>query len=172
MRIFIAVELPNRIKEKLKEVQEDFIKDGDINFAKDYHITLKFLGEISPTKINRVKERLKTISIKPFELHLSKLGVFPDMKFIQVFWAGVEPQTKIKKLQERIDSKLMDMFEGDKRFKAHITLGRVKRLRDKDRFLDKLREIEINGSFSVKNFYLIQSELTSRGPVYTILEKY
>ena len=34
MRIFIAVELPERIKEKLKEVQEEFIKDGDINFSK------------------------------------------------------------------------------------------------------------------------------------------
>ncbi|MBS3156988.1 RNA 2',3'-cyclic phosphodiesterase [Candidatus Woesearchaeota archaeon] len=172
MRIFIAVELPERIKEKLKEVQKEFIRDGDINFSKEYHITLKFLGEISSTKIDRVKERLKTINFKPFDLHLSKLGVFPDMKFVQVFWVGVGPQSKIKKLHERIDSKLMDMFEADRKFIGHVTLGRIKRLRDKDSFLDKIREIEIEGSFSVKNFCLIQSELTSSGPIYTILKKY
>ena len=172
MRIFIAIELPDRIKEKLKNVQKEFSREDDINFVKDYHLTLKFLGEISSTKLKRVRERLKTIIIKPFDLHLSKLGVFPDMKFIQVFWIGAEPENKIKKLQERIDSKLIDIFKRDKNFKGHITLGRVKKLNDRDKFLDKIKQIQINGKFNVKNFYLIQSELTSSGPVYTILEKY
>lgn len=172
MRIFIAIELPERIKEELKEIQGEFIKDGDINFAKDYHITLKFLGEISHTKLERIKERLKTIIIRPFDLHLSCLGVFPNMKFVQVFWIGVEPENKIKKLQERIDSKLIDVFKRDKNFKGHITLGRVKKLNDKDRFLDKIRQIQVKGKFSVKNFYLVQSELTSKGPIHTILGKY
>lgn len=172
MRAFIAVELPERIKNELKEIQKEFAKDGDINFVSGYHLTLKFLGGVSDTKLERVKERLKKISIKPFDLHLSKLGIFPNLKFVQVFWAGIEPEIKIKKLHERIDSKLIDFFEADNKFKGHITLGRVKRLRDKDNFLDKINKIEINGKFTVKNFCLIQSELTSRGPVYTILEKY
>jgi len=172
MRVFIALELPDRVKNEMKEIQRVFEGYGDINFTNDFHSTLKFLGEISPTKLERVKERLKTIEFKPFELHLNKLGVFPSRHVVEVLWVGVEPQNKIKKLQERIESKLMDMFKADKQFTGHITLGKVKNLDDQNDFLGRFREIKPEGSFKVKNFCLMQIEMTSQGPIYTILERY
>lgn len=172
MRVFVAVELPEKIKNKLREVQEDFVRLANITLAKEFHLTLKFLGEISPVKAERAKERLSSIGFKEFELYLSKLGVFPNRKFIRVLWIGVKPDKKIKKLQESVDNRLIDLFGADKRFKGHITLGRVKSIKDKDAFLKNLDSVDIKDSFSVKRFCLIKSELTAEGPKYEILGKY
>lgn len=172
MRLFIAIEIPEKIKGDLINAQKEFEHFGTIKFVKDFHLTLKFIGEISPLKIEKIKERLRTIGFKEFELYLSKFGVFPNYKRINVIWIGIEPKRKIKKLQEAIENKLIDILPPEREFKGHITIGRVVSVNDKDKLLDKLYDLKINGVFKVRNFYLIQSELTSRGPIYTILEKY
>ncbi len=172
MSVFVAIEIPEKIKNDLIRAQKEFEPFGMIKFVRDFHLTLKFIGEISPLKIEKIKERLRTIGFKEFELYLSRFGVFPNYKRINVIWIGVEPQRKIKKLQEAIENKLIDILPPEKDFKGHITIGRVVSVRDKDKLLDKLHDLKIDGVFKIRNFYLIQSELTSRGPIYTILEKY
>lgn len=172
MRVFVAIELPDRIKKKLKDIQKEFHNLGKITFVNDFHLTLKFLGEISPLMIERIKERLGKIEFKEFELHLSKLGVFPDREYITILWMGLKPTKNLKKLQHGIESKLLDLFSIDRNFKGHITIGRVKSINDRISFLEKLETINIEGSFTVKNFYLIKSDLTSEGPKYEVIGKY
>ena len=172
MRIFVAIEIPEKIKKDLIIAQKEFEPFGTIKFVRDFHLTLKFIGEISPLRIEKIKDRLRTINFSEFELYLSRFGVFPDYKRINIIWVGVEPKRKIKKLQEAIESKLIDIFPAEKEFKGHITLGRVVSVKNRDKLLDRLHDLKIDGVFKIKNFYLIQSDLTSRGLIYTILEKY
>ena len=173
MRIFIAIGIPESVKEKLRKLQKEFMGDDyRINFVEDFHLTLKFLGDISSTRLDRVKKRLEGVRFKYFELDLTRLGVFPSETYITTLWVGVKPEKMVNEIQSRVDESLKDFFGVDKNFKAHITLGRVKSFKDKDLFLSRLKEIEVKGNFKVKSFKLIKSELGKNGPEYEILEEF
>ena len=65
IRTFISVNIPEEIKEKIKEIQEklpEFI--GKKTESKNLHLTLKFLGEIDEEVLEKVKKRLKYIQLK------------------------------------------------------------------------------------------------------------
>jgi|TARA_B100001971_G_C18223910_1_gene559030 2'-5' RNA ligase len=170
MRIFIAIDLPETIKEKLKKIKVDE-RIAEMNSPGDYHLTLKFLGEISKRQIEIVQNNLRKIKFKGFKLNLSRIGFFPNSNFINIVWAGVTPKRKITELKHRIDDGLMDLFQRDKRFDPHITLGRVKDIKDKIKFKESL-DLEIEGTFKVNNFKLIKSKLGKNGAEYETLEEF
>ncbi|MDP2906657.1 MAG: RNA 2',3'-cyclic phosphodiesterase [Nanoarchaeota archaeon] len=170
MRAFIAIETPKEVNITLKEVQKKFEGLGKINFTQEpYHLTLKFLGEITDSQCAQVKDILKSIKFKPFELELTQLGVFPNENYIKVIWVGTKDK-EVNELQQQIDSKLAEMFGKDLRFHAHITLGRVKFVKDKLRIKELLKTKVPSLKFEVKEFKLIKSELTPNGPEYSNLE--
>jgi len=175
MRVFIAIDLPKEVKNYLFELQKELSGFGKINWVakKNLHLTLKFLGDINEEKLGEVKESLKQIKISKFKIFLSDVGVFPKREFIRVVWAGLKPAEVIMELQKKIDELLLDKFSSDQRFQAHLTLGRVKFLKDKKGFLDKIDNINVKKiDFEVDCFKLVKSDLTKDGPKYTILESY
>ena len=77
------------------------------------------------------------------------------------------------KLQETIDEKLKDLFEPERRFMSHLTIARVKSIKDREKFLQELKKIKIEKmNFVVDRFKLKKSTLTSEGPVYETIEEY
>ncbi|MDP2908819.1 MAG: RNA 2',3'-cyclic phosphodiesterase [Nanoarchaeota archaeon] len=171
MRAFIAIETPEEISKTLEEIQKKFKDAGKINFTKPpYHLTLKFLGDISEEQAEKIMSLLRNIKIRPFELELSELGVFPNESYIRVLWVGVKDSSKVNELQQQIDSKLAGLFEKDLRFHAHITLGRVKFIKDKEIIKELLKTKIPALKFEVKEFKLIKSELTPKGPEYEDVE--
>lgn len=170
MRAFIAIETPEEISKALKELQTKFKDLGRINFTQDpYHLTFKFLGEISENQSSQIKEILKSIKFKPFELELTNLGAFPNEDYIRVIWVGVKG-SEVNELQQQIDSKLAGMFGKDLRFHAHITLGRVKFIKNKEKIKEVLKTKIPSLKFEVKEFKLIKSILTPKGPEYEDVE--
>ena len=166
MRAFIAIETPKEVNNILKEIQKKFEGSGKINFTNEpYHLTLKFLGEISENQCSQIIEILKTVKFKSFSLELTSLGVFPNENYIRVLWVGVKGE-EVNLLQQQIDSKLSDIFGKDLRFHAHITLGRVKFVKSKAEMKELLKTNVPNAKFEVKEFKLIKSELTPKGPEY------
>ncbi len=171
MRYFIAVDLPEKIKEKLKEIKFEE-KTANVVMVSDFHLTLKFLGEIDKTKVEIVKKELSKIRIKPFKLKIDKIGSFPKGKtFFKVIWIGVMPKRKIIDLIKRIDDALVTFFEREKRIKPHITLARVKGVKNVTEFR-KIFDLQIEGSFDVVKIKLIKSELTEKGARYEIIGEY
>jgi len=170
MRAFIAIEMPENVNALLQNLQKRFTGQGKINFTKPpYHLTLKFLGEITQDQAEKTITLLKEAVFKPFELELERLGVFPNESYIQVLWVGVKGE-QVNDLQQKIDSKLSGIFGKDSRFHAHITLGRVKFLENKARFKELLKLEVPSRRFEVKEFKLIKSELTPQGPEYEDVE--
>jgi len=156
LRLFIAFGVSEEAKEELKKLQKEFKEVGSLKFVKDFHCTLKFLGNVSDKEKNEVVERLEKIKFKPFEVCLDKLGVFPDENFIRVLWVGLKgaekseisgisskAKDKVNDLQGKIDSCLKDVFKKEEKFHAHVTLGRVKSLKDKENFLKLLKQAEV-----------------------------
>ena len=165
MRLFIAVEIPEHISSELRKIQESIKQDG-IKLVKQFHLTLKFLGEIKEENLAKIKSDLEKIDFEPFEATLNGLGVFPNIRHINSIWIGLEPEVKIIELAKKIDPQ-------EKRFKAHITLGRVKFMKNKPEFVEKLNKINVpKTSFKVDRIKLIKSTLTKLGPIYeTLFEK-
>lgn len=171
MRTFIAIEM-TELKDFFFNLQKKIDKEAKINFTKNFHLTLKFLGDIDEEKSKKVKKLLGEIKFNKFRIKTSLLGVFPNENYIRVIWIGLESE-KIIELQKAIDEKLRNFFPRDKRFHPHLTLGRVKFVKDKERFIQNYKNIEVEQKeFEVKNFKLKKSTLTPQGSVYEDLEIY
>ena len=144
MRLFIAIEIPNDIKDYISQIQEHFQDKGLRLVNKDrMHLTLKFLGEIKKDKLDFIKNQLEKIKFNKFKVHLDKIGFFPNEKYIKVIWIGLKPEDLILGLQKDIDDRLKELFKKEKNFKPHLTLARVKYVEDKKGFIDKLKKIKI-----------------------------
>ncbi len=130
---------------------------------------MKFLGEINGETLEKVKVCLSKISFHKPNLKLEKIGVFSE-KFVRIVWVEI---FGCESLQKEIDSSLSRLFKREERFMGHLTLARVKSIKDKTKFFEELKKIFIPPlNFEVKEFKLIKSDLTKEGPKYSIIEKY
>ncbi|MAE43186.1 RNA 2',3'-cyclic phosphodiesterase [Candidatus Woesearchaeota archaeon] len=174
MRLFIAIEMPESIKEYLIQIQKQIDNDlAKIRWMKkeQMHLTLKFLGEVQPNDVEKVKEELRKIKFVFFSVHLNSIGVFPSENCIRVVWVGLKPEDKIMELQKDIDENLKKLFKKEGNFKAHITLGRVKFIDDKVKFMEMVKKIKVESKkINIDCFKLIKSTLTGQYPVYEEVE--
>ena len=170
MRTFISIDIPEEVGDKIKNIQDALPEFyGKKTEHENLHLTLKFLGEIDEQKIEEVKNKLKEIKLKKFESEIDCIGVFSE-KFVRIVWLHLN---NCGELQKIVDDKLEDLFPLEKRFMSHLTIARVKKLKDKNEFLKKLDEIKIPEiKFNVKSFKLKKSTLTEQGPVYETAEEY
>jgi len=167
MRLFIAINLPKEVKDYLWELKEEFRGVGKFNFIskKNYHITLKFLGNIKEDKLEEIKQKLSKIKFNSFEDSLNKLGCFNN----KVLWINLNQKENVLKLAKLIDQEFM---EREQRFSDHITLARIKNIKKKNEFMKKLETKIKQMKFKISSFELIKSDLSKDGPKYTVLETY
>lgn len=175
MRLFIGIFASSEIKNYLSQIQ-NFLTEGKIKLVpkRQIHITLKFLGDISKSGLKEVKQKLNEIKFRNFELTLNKIGVFPSEDYIKVVWCGVEEDPELTRLQSEVEKKLEDLkFKKDHSFHAHLTLGRVRFIKNKKEFIKNMDNIKIKPfKFKVNNFQLLESKLGQKGPEYKTLEEY
>jgi len=166
MRLFIAIDF-NELKESFRELQRKLPQNARLSLTKTFHLTLKFLGEAEPNKVEAITDILKNIKFEPFAVYVDGVGVFPTENYIRVVWAGISPEEKVIALQKNIDEHLKKFFKKEKDFKAHITLARVKHPEDKKSFIEQIKKIKVeNKRKEIRDFRLIKSALTAQGPVY------
>ncbi len=174
MRAFIAIDIPEELKEKILDIQKNF-KDFDIKFVEkeNFHFNLKFLGEISEESVEKIKHALESIAEKfePFELDIKNIGIFPSLNYIRVIWIGVgEGHNILSAIANEVDNSLADIVPKENRgFEPHLTIGRVRSGRNRDelvKIVKKLEKTEI-GKMKAKEIKLMQSKLSPKGPVYS-----
>ncbi len=175
IRAFVSVDIPERLRQEIKKIQDSLPGfRGKLTEPENFHLTLKFLGDISQKTLEKVKEKLKEINMNSFDARVSRIGVFSE-KYVRIVWLKIE---NVSKLQKAVDEKLSELesenFEKEERFMSHLTIARVKNLKNKKYFLSELNKIEIPKSlkFKVENFYFKKSTLYPEGPVYEVLESY
>ena len=170
MRLFIAMDF-NGLKDYFIELQNSLPKNAKLSLAKYFHLTLKFLGEVQPNKADKIINILKNIKFEKIDVFLGSIGIFPTENYIRVVWVGLEPEDKILELQKQIDDSLKHLLKKEKDFKAHITLARVKYPEDKKSFVEQINKIKVESKkIEIKDFRLIKSTLTPKGPIYEDLE--
>lgn len=128
MRLFIAINFPNEIKDSLlstiSQLKQNCI-GGNFTRYDNLHLTIAFLGEIPPAKIGKIKACMDSVSFSPFELTLSGIGRFKRTGG-DIYWYGIDRCTTLNKIHEQLCSNLRNSgFEiEDRKFSPHLTLGR------------------------------------------------
>jgi len=189
IRCFIAVDLPDYIKHKLFDIIKDIKQKYSLPLrwvsSEKYHITLKFLGEISFNRLERIKKILYEIDKENihFIMNINSVGVFPSQKVPRVLWVGFNEKTgNLEKLYNFLEKSLDELgFKPEKRkFTPHITLARCKKMTisEKEKFNKMILEIDeklknlSSEKFLVNTLVLFKSELHPAGSIYTkLLEK-
>ncbi len=175
-RTFIAIELPDNVIKEVARVQNILGKrkfTGKLTELENAHLTLKFLGEIDDLKLEEVMQKLREVKFEKFEARLEKAGTFNFHGMPRIVWIKVAGKG-IFELQKKVDMILKECgFKEEERFMSHMTIARVKYVKDKKDFMDyvsglKLRDVR----FKVNEFKLKESELRELGPVYKDLEVY
>ena len=181
MRSFIAIELPDDLKVKLAQLEAQ-LKSGEPSGVRwvdpnSIHLTLKFLGDIAMGRIGEITMAMEKAAraVSPFHLDVKNLGVFPNLKRVQVVWVGMSGEVaQLEQLQHSIESNLARLgFAPERRpFMAHLTLGRLGRLASLDerqRFGQLITETKFAANHSIKgdSISLMRSQLTREGAIYS-----
>ena len=142
------------------------------------HITLKFFGETEEGKIPEIVRVLGELSaaINVFSFSLQKLGIFGSSYDPRVVWVGIEPYTDLASLMKIIRDKMEVIgYEPDRQnLVPHLTLGRIKFLKDKQLFqqiIDQNKGIS-SQEIKVGRIILFESILKKEGPVYLTLQTF
>ena len=170
IRTFISINLPEDVRKEIKKIQDSLPEfEGKKTELENLHLTLKFLGEIDEEMLEKVKEGLGEVKMERFEGEIDKIGFFSP-KFIRIIWLHLK---NCNELQKKIDDALEGLFETEQRFMSHLTIARIKNIKNKQKFLGQLSRIKIEKrKFVVDKFYLLKSTLTAKGPVYSILGEF
>ena len=184
MRTFIAIEIPEEIRNSLAQIQSHLKYSGaDVKWVApaNIHLTLKFLGEIDEKKCEAVKSALDIIAkdTHAFEISLKDIGAFPKIDHPRVIWAGLDKGAKEStELAGKIDEALSKIgFAKESRpFAAHLTLGRVRSGKNKEALkakIDSLQGPEASGqgAENISSVILFHSKLTPTGSIYTKLHE-
>ncbi len=180
MRVFLAIEIDEKLLEKISNVQKQFMEcEAPVKYVEteNLHCTLKFFGEIDENKLNEIIEAIqsKIKSHEPFKINIKKTGVFPNERYIRVLWLGMEDIEPFSNLQKDLDEDFVKMgFKKERSYVPHLTIGRVKGAKNKESLLYKLKDmgnIEI-GEMDINKIVLKKSELTPAGPIYTTLKEF
>lgn len=177
IRAFIAIQIPDRVKVPLRDVQEKLLKSGiDAAFPnpETLHLTLKFLGNIRPEILHSLETNMKkaVAGIQPFGLFASGIGVFPSVKQTRIIWSGIKGEAgSLEKLAGGLDAilfKEMGIKKEEKRFTAHLTLARIKKRVLPEAVIRIIKDFEHfqTPAFSATGISLFQSELSSSGVIH------
>ena len=178
MRAFIAIELPEEIKDILGRIQDDLKQSrADVKWVKpgNIHLTLKFLGEIGEDLVKNIGSSLTEIAnnYSSFPLTLSCLGAFPKLKYPRVIWVGLENEQQVLKIAEEVEMDMVriGLASESRPFNSHITLGRVRSGLNRRQLVEKLECLNKNFNspkpeFRVTHLTLFKSTLTPTGPIY------
>lgn len=182
LRTFIALDIPPDIQQAIQHHVDTLRKAiGDSvrwMAVKNIHLTLKFLGDVSPADVDALTRMLRTEAdaCPAFDFTVGGLGSFPSPRRARVLWVGIQAPAELEALQRRIESAAVRLgFESDPRpFSPHLTLGRVRdriAASDQQKIQKTLEESKIDslGTARVDSVHLYKSDLKPGGPLYTKL---
>lgn len=177
-RLFIAISPSERIKEKIKLLVAGLQDIGaDVNFVspENIHFTLKFLGEVEDDNIEEIKEKLLSIAKtqRIFSLKIKKIGVFPSYERINIIWIGAESPELII-LMKKVNYTLNHIYTEEREEVPHLTIARVKSEKNKEALKEHLQNVKNRefGEMVITKIILYESELTPKGPIYTVVEEF
>jgi len=174
VRAFLALEIPDEIKEKLMEVEGSVGRSGaDVKLVEkeNLHVTMKFLGDVTPDTIEKVVGAMESVKESRFPMEVKGTGVFPNPRIPRVVWVGVgKGSDRVTAVFRYLDTEIAKLgFRTEREFTPHITIGRVRSPAGRDELLRALDGFKkkVFGTTVVDRIVLKRSVLTPSSPIYS-----
>jgi len=174
-RAFVCIEFPDEAVREITRVQEVLGNgkfSGKMTEPENLHLTLKFLGEIDDEKLEKARKVLREIKARGFFASLGEAGTFSIKGNPRIVWIKMNGE-KVWELQKEVDDALKEIFPEEERFMSHVTIARVKYAKDGEGFRKYAGSLGVKKiKFWIDKFYLKKSELSEKGPLYSVIEEY
>ncbi|MCX7609430.1 MAG: RNA 2',3'-cyclic phosphodiesterase [Anaerolineales bacterium] len=183
VRSFIAIEVPPDVQQAIASqtaTLRQTIGTERVRWVAPHHIhlTLQFLGDVSPTNLEKIAEALQAevATHHPFSLTVRGLGAFPNSRRARVLWLGGDAPVNLLSLVRGIQAvnRRLGYPPEEREFSPHLTIGRV-RPQVSTMDLSIIRSalenhpLEGYGQFLVEEVAIFKSDLKPTGPIYTLL---
>ncbi|SDL93843.1 2'-5' RNA ligase [Halogranum gelatinilyticum] len=182
MRLFVSIDFPDAVADAIADVQAPLRDLAGLTLVSPEraHVTLKFLGDVDAERVPEIEEAIETAvdagGLGPFETTVAGLGVFPNLDYISVVWAGVEEGAdEMTRLHEALERELtaIGFDPEDHDFTPHVTIGRLKDARGKETVVEAVTGDQPTfGTFRVDEIRLTESTLTREGPEYETVTRF
>ena len=180
LRTFIA--LPVKVGKQFLLAREEMMEELSMERISwvdppNYHVTIRFLGSTSPELVKKIKLSMREgleVAGKTI-VNLGATGSFGSEKSPRVIWVGFEDSSLFKELYGQVEAKLKacGIKPADLPFRPHLTLGRIRGLKDISQYKQVSESLKdrFSGKVGIDRLVFYRSELGSGGPVYTPLEE-
>jgi len=184
MRLFVALEIPEAVRENLAAIRENFLSIGSkLRWVppENLHVTLKFIGSVPAEKLEAIIEALRRVRVdKSVKLNFNGMGG----SAAGVYWVAIEPCPALEKLAADIDRCLepIGIVKEDRVFHPHVTVARFKDRGILKKINDLIHENAIHGdgrylkcefgSMTPTEFHLMESKTLPTGPIYSKVQSF
>jgi len=170
----IKVEYSDKIANFVDEIKELNMNAKFVE-PENLHVNIKFFGEVTSTKVEKIISAVNEIKFDRFNLALNGVGVFPRVDTPRVVWIGVSSEELVR-LFNILDEKFSEigMSKEQRKFTPHLTICRIRSQVDKSKLDEKLNKFKSAefGNIEVKELILFESKLYRDGPNYIPLKKF
>ncbi len=168
MRVFVALTLPEWLREQLSGLEQGIAGARWIT-EDNFHLTLRFIGEVDGAQAHDIDESLASVRMPAFSVALQGLGIFGNRRKPRALWAGVEPNRELIRLRDKVEQAVIraGLPLEHRKFKPHVTLARFSS-NPGPKLQSFLTEHALYRSeaFSVDRFTLYSSFLSASGAIY------
>jgi len=181
MRLFMAIDVAPEVAEKVVAIQRVLADTkADVGWvdSRNYHVTVKFLGEVDEALVGEVARRMERAAseVPAFEVEVEGVDRFPEKGPAKVIISRIlSPDQRMTKLHRLIDSGIggIGLPMDTRLLVPHLTLGRVRSNHGMNRLLRMVEKHDLDffGSFVVGEVVLCESVLGEGAPKYRVLHR-
>lgn len=185
-RLFVAISLPEPVKDEIEKAQREMRNGLPGNFMRwtkreQFHLTLKFLGNVASARVGELSDSLRKVceTFGAMRLKAERIGFFPDMRYPRVAWVWVHDEKELlPRLQQAIElaAQPFTAERAEKNFTGHVTLARIQGIKRAQAEVLSKCALGMAGRFfgewTTESIGLIRSELSPSGARYTTLAKF
>jgi 2'-5' RNA ligase len=181
MRLFLAIELSDEVRRHLVRVRDAIKQELSANASfpreENFHITMKFLGEVEPQRAQSLVESMRLLRIGgAIELFASGIACFPDRGPVRIITAGFDGvRAGIESVHRQVEQRCQYLaFARETRsYQPHVTLARSRPTLSPS----VRRSLVLDGYFpgpklEVTELCLMESKLSAEGSEYRRLERF
>ena len=183
LRAFIAAELPPFLQDAIQTATVSVRRTLGAELvrwvpAHNVHLTLKFLGDVSPTSVDLIKHMLETEAGNHsiFDATIEGFGCYPNARRPRILWVGLEAPPSLASLQHDLNAAAARLGypAEDREFSPHLTIGRVRQnatATEVQQIRAEVEHVQLGalGTTRIDSVHLFKSDLLPSGSVYTKL---